>query len=208
MIIIKIKKNTMKTFKVLIAISLLTGFLCSCSKKNKAVQEYCDCVSSSLNDSLIATAPIESVQKKCYDSIVQKKYDLTKDLEFVNGFDSVQNVKNIKKTITSKISKNIGDILIKYSWQTVPDIFGNETRTYLFDGKMFTQILYKIQFYGSGWVENQRWTGTYKVEVESNGSAYITISMGDNESDIYKLQKSQKDGYCLKGRRTLWQEKR
>ena len=196
----------MKNLFIILFVFVFGTFLSSCSKTNKAVDEYCNCASSILTDSLISVEFLDTIHKNCFDSIIIKKYELNKDNEFITGFDSIQSVKDLRKKINSKISENINNILIKYSFQTVPDIMINDARTYLFDGKMFTQILYKMQSLWSGWEEVKRFTGTYKVEVENNGNAYVIISFTGNENDIYKLSKSIKDGYYLKGRRTLWQE--
>ncbi len=178
--------------------------LVSCSNEGKAVDEYCNCMNTILNDSLIDASNINELNKSCYDSIIINKYKMEEDAEFIAKFDSIQEVKDVVVKRKSTIIKNVDKILQSYSFE-YEDILGNEKRAYLFDGKMFTQILYQIQYFGAGWSESKRWTGTYKTEVEPNGKAYVTISM-NGENDIYQLRKSSKDGYNLKGRRTLWQE--
>lgn len=189
-----------------IVLSSFLLFFNSCSNKGEAVAEYCNCMNAVLNDSLIDASNIVELKKECYDSLIIKKYELGKEAEFIANFDSIQEVKDVVIKRNSQIVKNIDEILQAYNFETVPDVMNNEARRYIFDGKMFTQILYQMRSIYSGWDESERWTGTYKVEVEPNGKAYVTISFEDRENDIYQLKKSSKDGYYLKGRRTLWQK--
>lgn len=199
----------MRTFKLLAISAILASVIYSCSNKNKAVNEYCNCISTSLTDKMITVDPIVGIQKKCYDSIIVKKYELIKDIKFIAEFDSIQNIKNIKKTINTKILKNISDILVKFSWEYYSP--SEEKRIYSFDGKMVTQdaTFYTMQivpFVQINTTGNERFTGTYKVEVEDNGSAYVSIIWTGDKNDIYKLMKTTENSYYLEGKRTLSQK--
>lgn len=195
-------------YGIILSCLLLSSY--SCSKKGEAITEYSNCMNSILNDSLITTPDISVLKKQCFDSIIIEKYELEENAEFIGSFDSIEEVKNIVISRNAIITKNIDQILQKYNFKTEPKLYrdwSGSYRTYAFDGKMFTQILYEIP-YGGRYSETQRWTGTYKIEIEQNGKAYITINFGDRDNDIYQLMKSSKNGYYLKGRRTLWQEEK
>jgi len=163
-----------------------------------------------LNDSLIDASNIEELKKECYDSLIINKYKLGDESEFIASFDSLQEVKDLTVKRNSTIIKNADKILQTYNFNTGTFVEGRVwgSRVFKFDGKMITHIAFQMKNMSIGWTEEMRWTGTYKIEVEPNGKTYVTISFPELENDIYQLMKSSKDGYYLKGRRTLWQEEK
>ncbi|HOZ14773.1 MAG TPA: hypothetical protein PK784_08300 [Tenuifilaceae bacterium] len=196
--------------KNVITLLFVTGLLItSCSKQNKAVDEYCNCMDNNLSDSLNSTSLLSSAHTNCRDSII-KEYDLINDNEFVTSFDSIPKVRNKLNENFLKIYQNVDRILQKYNWD-YKDVSSLNWRTYeyrryLFDGKMFKQEVYGMNWGSTNWNLQNTYTGTYKIEKGENDNIYVVISMQDNENDIYRFRKSKKDGYYLDGRRTLWQE--
>lgn len=197
----------MKNLLYLLIITLFVNY--SCSKSNKAIEDYCNCMHSIISDSLLSMDIVNKQHTICFDSITNK-YKLNDDAEFQESFDSLIAIKDLKININSRISENIDNILQTYMWEFIDVSSLNwrtyELRRYYFDGKIFKQDLYGMQYGSMDWHIEDSWTGIYKVDVENNGRIYIEISFDDNESDIYRFQKSKKDGYYLDGRRTLWQE--
>jgi hypothetical protein len=201
----------MKSFKNILALAISGLAIFSCSNGNKAIKEYCECMSSVINDSLVSTGLLKERHTICYDSIVAK-YKLNEDKEFKNTFDSLKDVKDFRDKIYTKIIKNVDDILQRYNWgyQDLSSLNWQtyEARKYYFDGKMFKQEVYGMQWGSTQWHLKKTWTGTYKIEKANNGKIYVTVSTEPGENDIYLLQKSKKDGYYLDGRRTVWQEQK
>lgn len=196
-----------KLFLPVVLSSLLLFY--SCSKKDKAVEEYCNCMNTIISDSLINDYGVDTLKKQCFDSIIINKFELGKDADFIEGFDSIEEVKQLVVNRNNQVSQNISRILENYYFQTTVDYGWKvyEYRRYEFDGKMFTQNLYQCGTSHNWWLENT-WTGTYKVENEPNGNVYVYITYSSGKNYIYRLKKSSKDGYYLKGRRTLWQEEK
>ncbi|MDY0281902.1 MAG: hypothetical protein RBR35_15235 [Salinivirgaceae bacterium] len=193
-----------------IVLSSFLLFFNSCSNTEEAVAEYCNCMNTILNDSLIEASNIEELKKECYDSLIINKFELGDNTDFIANFDSIQEVKDVVVKRNSTIIKNVDKILQTFYFDTSPDIISMNNwtayyRRYIFDGKMFKQYYYEKPYGGSYGIAD-KWTGTYKIEVEPNGKAYITITFENRENDIYELKKSTKDGYYLDGRRRLWQE--
>lgn len=191
---------------LIVAMALL---ITSCSQKNKAVEEYCSCMDNIVSDSLYSANLISLTHINCRDSILSK-YDLINDKEFASSFDSLKLVKDKNNEIFTKTYQNVDRILQKYNWDYKDLSSLNwktyEYRRYLFDGKMFKQELYGMNWGSTNWVLQNTFTGTYKIEKAENENIYVIVSMQDRENDIYKFKKSKKDGFYLDGRRTLWQE--
>ena len=205
----------MKKILFYIGISMfLFTILTSCSKQNKAINEYCDCVNKAVNDSLISSESLDSVKKNCFETIIKTKYELTNDDKFVSEFESKKMIKDLLETINNKISKNIKSILSKNKWQSNTE--GNsifwQRRVLTFDGKMFTQTIYRIfNIFTGSWNEYKKYTGTYTIEKDENGLIYITLIYdGSDEDDgIYqketcKMVKDNKNGYYLDGKRAYF----
>ncbi len=201
----------MKLLKHLFLGFSLFTLIFSCSKSDKAVSDYCNCMNKVISDSLISTDIVNEQHVICFDSITNK-YKLNEDTEFKENFDSLNTIKDLKVNINYKISENIDNILQTYMWEFKDLSSLNyktyELRRYYFDGKMFKQELYGMNYGIRGWELFKTWTGIYKIEIEKNGSIYVNITFDDNSNDIFKFRKSKKDGFYLDGKRTLWQEKK
>lgn len=180
--------------KNLIFIVIISSLLISCSKKNQSVNEYCSCLNSALNDSLIAEVDVANIQKKCWDSIIVAKYQLNNDKQFISDFDSLGEIKSLNQDMISQISKNINETLKRYAW-LCSDRYLDRLE---FDGKMFTHKTFYV--ITNPVIE----TGTYKTEVEKNGVSYITLTNSENENTIFKLMKNDEGDYYLDGKRTYW----
>lgn len=197
----------MKSIKTLTLLSCICLVFSSCSKTNKAVTEYCDCMNSIMTDSLLLPEAINERNKICYDSILNL-YNLSGDKEFLSSFDSLNQVKSLRNRTDAKIYQNIDKILQAYNWNYKDMSSLNwktyEYRVFSFDGKMFKQVLYGMEWGSTNWKVKNSWTGTYRIEKESD-KIYVTLIDEENKNDIYRFRKSKADGLYLDGRRALWQ---
>lgn len=196
--------------KNVICLFFVLGLLiASCSKQNKVVEEYCNCMDNNLSDSLNSINLLSSTHINCRDSIL-KKYELINDNEFVASFDSIPKVKNKLDENYLNIYKNVDKILQKYNWD-YKDLSSLNWRTYqyvrfIFDGMMVTLKEYGMQWGSMDWHLENTYTGTYKIEKGKNDKIYVIISINEFGNGTYKFGKSKKDGYYLDGKVTLWQE--
>ena len=164
----------------------------SCSNKKKAIDEYCNCMSSIVSDSLLSNDLITITHKKCFDSIIQK-YKLNNNNEFLSTFDSVEKVKNLRKTTNTKVIQNI-EKLIENRYFDYMNFWNNSYVRYEFDGKMVTITAYEMPFIGAGWQEKEKFTGVYKIENENNGKIHITLT-SSNHNSVYEFVKGNKNDY-------------
>ncbi len=199
--------------KTIVLSSFLSLIIISCGGKSQneaEVKKYCNCVNSILNDSLISMSPIDSMKRICFDSLIVKNEFLKDETEYLASFDSIQQVKDLNSTLLSNVTENVSKILLNKAFRSSSDftvsrnpyvMFDETYSICLFDKKMFTFTDYEVI---SSTPSQSSQTGTYKIEISEE--VYITLIDANQKNYLYKLLKSDKDGYYLKGNITLWQE--
>ena len=179
-------------------------------KSYEAIESYCNCVNEKFNDSLTNFNYLDTIKSECYKSIIESKFHLSKDNDFVNKFDSTNSIIQLNEGISKKLEKNITKLLEDNTWGTEISMNSRfwEVRKIYFDGVIFTQECYRIYnvFDGSWELENS-WRGKYSIETEKNGKTYVYVNYDEGEKATYVLGTNRKNQSYLEGpTRIFWKQ--
>ena len=155
---------------------------------------YCETVKKTVSDTTIDYSSISSIEEKTYKELILKNDELKNNTEFINSFKDNEDVKELHKSIKTKIIENVQNILKKNSFVTGVD---NRWQVHklAFDGNMVRIISTQIDARGSYETENA--TKKYTVTIEDNGKTYINAKKDSGDDLIFEFGKSQTDYYIL-----------
>lgn len=184
----------MKKINVLLLTSILVTFASCENIEKKTIKMYCETVKKTVSDTTIDYSSISSIEEKTYKELILKNDELKNNTEFINSFKDNEDVKELHKSIKTKIIANVQNILKKNSFVTGVD---NRWQVHklAFDGNMVRIISTQIDARGSYETENA--TKKYTVTIEDNGKTYINAKKDSGDDLIFEFGKSQTDYYIL-----------
>ncbi len=194
-----------KIFTFFGALLIASFILSSCSNpQKKAISNYCNCLKTVLNDTIINYETVNTLEKKCYDSLILQNKSLSENKEFIDGFYQNDDITKLQNKINQKIIDNVQNILKKFSF--VANYNQNyQIPKYTFDGKIAHYSLIQIDLRGSYIKAND--TRKYIINTDKNGKTYVEITISDGKSVIYEFGKTyenKKKDYYLSGPVWFW----
>lgn len=186
----------MKSFFYYLSIALVLIATASCSKTEKAIDGYCNCMNEIVSDSLLSSDLIDESHKHCLDSVTER-YNLSDNKEFIAELNANEKVVTIRKTIDSTILVNIESYLETHYFRSEPKESFLESMKYWkynLDGNVYSVSI--ITIWGDGDISERKneYSGKYEITKEKNGKYYVTFIDNNQWADkeIYEFTKVDK----------------
>ena len=94
----------MKKINVLLLLTSILVTFTSCENiEKKTIKMYCETVKKTVSDTTIDYSSISSIEEKTYKELILKNDELKNNTEFINSFKDNEDVKELHKSIKTKI---------------------------------------------------------------------------------------------------------